>query len=165
MKTIERECKHCCSKFRALQKEVKRGNSKFCSRSCFGAYRKANKTPKNPNVICAYCNQPFYKNESKKKNSKHGIYFCSRKHKDKGQGLEFGISKIHPPHYGDGHGIRNYRSKALKNYPNECNRCGYSAAPSILVVHHKDRNRFNNNLDNLEILCPNCHALKHKLSS
>ena len=29
-----------------------------------------------------------------------------------------------------------------------------------LELHHKDGNHFNNNLDNLEILCPNCHALQ-----
>lgn len=29
-----------------------------------------------------------------------------------------------------------------------------------LELHHKDGNHFNNNLDNLQILCPNCHALQ-----
>jgi hypothetical protein len=28
-----------------------------------------------------------------------------------------------------------------------------------LELHHKDGNNTNNNLDNLELLCPNCHAL------
>ena len=28
-----------------------------------------------------------------------------------------------------------------------------------LELHHKDGNRYNNELDNLEILCPNCHSL------
>ena len=27
-----------------------------------------------------------------------------------------------------------------------------------LELHHKDGNKFNNNLSNLELLCPNCHA-------
>lgn len=28
-----------------------------------------------------------------------------------------------------------------------------------LEVHHKDGNKRNNKLENLEILCPNCHSL------
>jgi 5-methylcytosine-specific restriction endonuclease McrA len=42
-----------------------------------------------------------------------------------------------------------------------CNRCGFDAHPEILTVHHKDRDRSNNLTDNLEVLCPNCHALEH----
>ena len=42
-----------------------------------------------------------------------------------------------------------------------CNRCGYTKHPEILVGHHKDRNRNNNSIVNIEILCPNCHALEH----
>lgn len=42
-----------------------------------------------------------------------------------------------------------------------CTKCGYSERPQILVVHHIDRDRGNNKLDNLEVLCPNCHALEH----
>jgi 5-methylcytosine-specific restriction endonuclease McrA len=42
-----------------------------------------------------------------------------------------------------------------------CVRCGYNTAPHILGVHHKDRNRRNNELSNLEVLCPNCHSLEH----
>ena len=29
-----------------------------------------------------------------------------------------------------------------------------------LELHHKDGNHFNNSLENLQILCPNCHALQ-----
>jgi 5-methylcytosine-specific restriction endonuclease McrA len=31
--------------------------------------------------------------------------------------------------------------------------------PIPLELHHKDGNKFNNSFDNLQILCPNCHAL------
>lgn len=57
-------------------------------------------------------------------------------------------------------GIRNYRKKAWDHYPHKCNRCEVEN-PKVLRVHHKDRNRENNDLDNLEILCLNCHALEH----
>lgn len=42
-----------------------------------------------------------------------------------------------------------------------CERCGFDANPVILGVHHKDRNRKNNEASNLEVLCPNCHSLEH----
>jgi 5-methylcytosine-specific restriction endonuclease McrA len=43
----------------------------------------------------------------------------------------------------------------------ECSRCGFDKFPQILGVHHKDRNRNNNDMSNLEVLCPNCHSLEH----
>ena len=43
-----------------------------------------------------------------------------------------------------------------------CERCGYSKL-EILQVHHKDKNRLNNNLNNLELICPNCHYEEHFL--
>lgn len=52
--------------------------------------------------------------------------------------------------------------KLLKIRGNTCERCGYSKT-KILQVHHKDRNRENNNIDNLELICPNCHYEEHHL--
>ena len=48
---------------------------------------------------------------------------------------------------------------------NCCGRCGYDDHPGILVIHHTDRDRTNNDIGNLEVLCPNCHALEHYLES
>ena len=43
-----------------------------------------------------------------------------------------------------------------------CNRCGISdwlGEKITLELEHKDGNHFNNQRDNLECLCPNCHSL------
>jgi hypothetical protein len=43
----------------------------------------------------------------------------------------------------------------------KCERCGntsWNGQPISLELHHKDGVRDNNELVNLEILCPNCHA-------
>ena len=43
-----------------------------------------------------------------------------------------------------------------------CERCGlteWQGLPIPLELHHEDGNRFNNHLENLKLLCPNCHAL------
>jgi 5-methylcytosine-specific restriction endonuclease McrA len=47
------------------------------------------------------------------------------------------------------------------NRMSECEHCGYDAVPEILVLHHRDRDRSNNALSNLEVLCPNCHSIEH----
>jgi len=44
----------------------------------------------------------------------------------------------------------------------KCNRCGISewiGEKITLELEHKDGNHFNNDQDNLECLCPNCHSL------
>lgn len=44
----------------------------------------------------------------------------------------------------------------------KCNKCGiidsYNTLPIIIQLHHKDGNKHNNLLENLEFLCPNCHS-------
>lgn len=42
-----------------------------------------------------------------------------------------------------------------------CEICGckdWMAKLLVMHLHHIDGNRFNNNLSNLQILCPNCHS-------
>ena len=52
--------------------------------------------------------------------------------------------------------------RLLKVRGEKCERCGYSKV-QILQVHHKDGNRNNNNLENLALICPNCHYEEHYL--
>ena len=45
----------------------------------------------------------------------------------------------------------------------KCELCGVSIWNGVklaLELHHKDCNHFNNSLDNLQILCPNCHSIQ-----
>ena len=44
----------------------------------------------------------------------------------------------------------------------KCEKCGLSEWLGVqipLELHHIDGDTYNNNIENLEILCPNCHAL------
>jgi predicted nucleic acid-binding Zn ribbon protein len=43
-----------------------------------------------------------------------------------------------------------------------CERCGFNKY-GILQVHHKNRNNKENELSNLELICPNCHYEDHYL--
>lgn len=45
----------------------------------------------------------------------------------------------------------------------KCNQSEWMGEPIPLELHHIDNNHTNNNLSNLLLLCPNCHALTHKL--
>lgn len=44
----------------------------------------------------------------------------------------------------------------------KCESCGvgteWNGKPLVLELHHIDGNHFNNSIDNLQILCPNCHS-------
>ena len=50
----------------------------------------------------------------------------------------------------------------------KCECCGLSewmGKPIPLELHHKDFNHHNNNLDNLQILCSNCHMQAHNYNN
>jgi hypothetical protein len=58
--------------------------------------------------------------------------------------------------------LRRVKIKLLKTRGEKCERCDYNKG-AVLQVHHKDRNRTNNGLRNLELICPNCHYEEHYL--
>jgi hypothetical protein len=53
-------------------------------------------------------------------------------------------------------GVPNYRKLAFERYPPICVVCGFGIK-DVLQVAHLDCDPQNCNLDNLAILCPNCH--------
>jgi len=166
MNTVTKVCLNCEKEFEALTKEVSRGYGKYCSKSCssvhIGIMRKEQNSNKNlPNTSCTLCHKAIYVTVKRIKSSKHGVYFCCREHKDLALRKESGINKALPTHY-KANEISEYRLVYLraKNIIC-CELCNYDKIPQILEVHHKDRNRENNNLDNLIALCPNCHMEEH----
>lgn len=149
-------CQTCGDEFLA----PKSRNSKFCSRRCF-----SDGNIDRDEFICPICGVKFDRNKSQVKRSRSGIQFCGRKCKDIGQRIESGIVAIQPPHYKSSSQFgASYRVFAFRHYPHVCNRCGYDKYEDVLEVHHKDRNRSNNSVDNLEILCPTCHCEEHFLN-
>ena len=70
--------------------------------------------------------------------------------------------------------VQSYRRIAFKSYDWKCHVCGFAEDleytkgtkllkfPVILDVHHVDGNRTNNEVSNLIILCPTCHAKIHR---
>lgn len=156
---VNKNCLNCSKIFRAEQRYINRGHAKFCSIKCSSIYSRAHRPKPKPNVKCAFCDKMFYRNATKKKNSRSGIYFCCRQHKDAGQRITSGITEIHPDHYNGG--VSVYRDAAFREYEPECDKCGYGKYKSVMVVHHIDHDRDNNDVANLQILCRNCHMEHH----
>lgn len=168
MSKILKNCLNCNKEFYTEQRYIDRGHGKYCSQRCSSTYYQNSLPKKKPNCICAVCKTAIYKNASEKENSKSGLFFCNRKCKEKGQSLNFGLKEIQPKHYGTAKkdDVYHYRRIAFNAYDKtKCSLCGYSSHPEILVVHHKDKNRMNDSVDNLQVLCPNCHEIVHRMWS
>jgi hypothetical protein len=54
-----------------------------------------------------------------------------------------------------------YREKARAHFGGACERCGEEVDWGDIEVHHVDRDRANDNRDNLENLCHECHRQEH----
>jgi len=55
-------------------------------------------------------------------------------------------------------------------YHNKCEKCGWGEINPItnripLEVHHIDGDCTNNRIENLQLLCPNCHSLTSNFGS
>lgn len=64
----------------------------------------------------------------------------------------------HDSSYKNGFGI--FVKVAFDNYPALCNRC---ESVRNLCVHHRNEDRKDNKISNLEILCKSCHQKHHAI--
>lgn len=101
---------------------------------------------------CDYCSKEFYIKPSRLEN-KTGLHYCSRECKDNAQKIDSGIKEAQLDHYKDGQSV--YRERAINKYGAFCEICNYA---EVLDVHHIDENHSNSEINNLIVLCPNCHA-------
>lgn len=158
-KAEQYSCEVCGEKFLRRLKPSK-GNEKkrFCSQKCAHEFRST-----RVEVECFQCGTKFKRAQSRIIKNKHNCNFCSRKCKDYAQSLSGNCVDIRPSHYGNGE--RSYNERAFRDFPNECCECK-EKRKYMLSVHHKDGDRENPSLENLEIVCYNCHSKRHlKLTS
>lgn len=137
------ECFICEAPIYRRPMEMKRGHV-FCSITCSAKAQRKEKP-------CIVCKKPILAKFHKKT--------CSRSCANKNRaGIKYKIGRPKDKVVSQ----RSLKIRLLQQRGSECERCRY-AKREILHVHHKDRNRNNNELSNLELICPNCHYEDHYL--
>lgn len=137
--TYETICQICNKTFEHIASRCNK--AKYCSQKC---YRKAVSQKGTFKYTCFHCNKIFMSYR------RLGRKYCSRACVNKTN------KKIWKGKYTT---IR--KNMIARGLLNECQKCGYDTEKKILGVHHIDRNRNNNEMNNLMVLCPNCHSLEH----
>jgi 5-methylcytosine-specific restriction endonuclease McrA len=157
------KCKNC--QVNDAVKYSKYSNGDFCSRACARAYStKENRT--NINIAVS----------KSLKGRKVGGVFPSKKLEDNNIIKIIDIDKIkkikenRTKLFNDKIlnaefstlSYERLRKRIILEQNNKCNKCGLSKwldVPLPLELEHIDGNHHNNSRENLEALCPNCHAL------
>ena len=124
--------------------EIERtGGKSYCGQACFGLSCRKEKP-------CVVCNKLILSGLHRTTCSRA----CSNTYR---AGIKY---KIGRPKKDKVEEIRSIKVRLLSIRGKKCERCGYDRF-EILQVHHKDRNTRNNLLENLELVCPNCHFEEH----
>jgi hypothetical protein len=123
--------------------EIKKNNYKvFCSMACYGIHSRKEKP-------CIVCKKMILASLNKKTCSRT----CSNKHR---AGIRYKIGspkdKVKT--------LRILKLRLMEKRGRNCERCNYNKY-RILQVHHKNKNNKDNRIENLEIICPNCHYEEH----
>lgn len=140
-------CLKCEKAFNVKPAAIKRGQGKYCSRTCGSAARSSRGIAK-----CQSCGILFSISLKRLRNTKFGYNFCSKNC--------FGVFYSGENHPLWKNGKNAYLKWMREKRPSMCLRCGISNK-AVLVVHHLDENRENNRQGNLVWLCRNCHFIIH----
>ena len=150
------DCLICRTEFYIKPSHQKKGWGKYCSSSC-----RAKAQLNGKYVFCYICNKQIYRSQKDLRSSNSGKFFCGKSCQTiwRNTILFTGENSANWIH-----GRSVYR-KILER-TNKDKICALCKANDfrVLIVHHKDKNRKNNNIDNLVWLCHNCHYLVHHYS-
>jgi hypothetical protein len=139
------KCLVCSTSIYRRPSEIKQNQGKvFCTMVCYGAFSRKEKP-------CAVCKKPILASFNKKTCSRA----CSNIYR---AGIKYNIGRPKDK-------VRSQQAlkiRLLEERGRVCERCEYDKY-QILEVHHRNRNRQDNNLENLLLICPNCHAEEHLL--
>lgn len=144
---VRRACLSCGTDFSVRRCYAKRGQGKFCSTSCATTHRNLH-------------NNPTKSAEVRKKISANHADVSGKNNP------MFGKKGQDAPGYIDGRRIGEagqrlkdsaWRVVAFRHKERRCELCGSEPAGRRLHVHHIDGDRMNNHLENLIVVCVECH--------
>lgn len=146
------KCKICKKSFYSKPSWIKNGGGKYCSLLC-----KYKSSKKGKNLPCFVCKKVTYHPSGRILKSKSKKYFCGKSCQAVWRNSYF-VGKKHANYIS---GRATYRTILTRNkVPAVCKLCK-STDRRIMAVHHLDKNRNNNKVENLVWLCHNCHHLVH----
>lgn len=145
-------CSVCGKNFYTKPFWIKKGFGKYCSSACqYKGMRKGE------DKACHICGKITYKKKRQLTGSKSNLFFCSRSCQTVWRNQLY----LGEDHANFKTGMHSYRSVLGRNkIPKVCRLCK-TIDLRVLAVHHIDKNRKNNALQNLAWLCHNCHFLVH----
>lgn len=146
------KCRICSVEFYGKPFFLRKGHAKYCSSKCMRIGSKTGKI-----VNCHLCGKETYKTKKALRVSKSKTYFCTKSCQTSWRNSVF-IGSKHANWTG---GKYSYRSVLPRHgVPSICALCKIKDK-RVMAVHHIDKNRKNNKLENLAWLCHNCHHLVH----
>jgi len=146
-------CLICSNELYIRPNKQRIGWGKYCSKDCQNKSQR-----KGREFNCKYCKKKVIRTPSIIAKSKSGYFFCSR---SCSMAWKNSVLKSGNNHYLWAGGSATYRVRLMrKGGKIICSRCGIEDV-RVLDAHHKDSDRQNNVVENLEWLCKNCHFLAH----
>lgn len=140
-------------------------NPKFCNRSCAAKYNNRVSPKRRAEIkLCLECNGKLKTHQEK---------FCGKTceaaHK-RASSLRLWISGEWNGSDVNGQLSKTVRGYLLSEAQYSCSKCGWAipnpvTGKPILTINHIDGNWKNNGVDNLEVLCYNCHTLTENFGS
>ena len=160
-----KNCEQCGKSFSygSYSGTSKTSKDRFCSRSCaVSANNKKRIRPvgSKPSAKCLNCGEQT-------KGWAESTRFCSTKcssryrFKEQREAFLGGDATVASCQ----HGLKRWaRSLLLELANNACSKCGWDRLHPIdnlplVEIDHIDGNHKNNHIDNLQVLCPNCHSM------
>ena len=139
------KCSTCKKDIYKRPSQIKRAGGKaYCSVACYGiSCRKE--------IPCVVCGTLILGGMNKKTCSRG----CANTHR---AGIQYKINRPRDK-------VKSQQAlkvRLLEARGRKCERCNYDKF-EILQVHHMDKDRSNNDLSNLQLICPNCHCEEHYL--
>lgn len=149
-------CLICKASFYVKPSHLQKGWGKYCSIIC-----RSRSQLKGSTFKCHICSKEIYRSPLAIKKSKSRIYFCSKKCQTMWRNKILFTGKNHSNwKNGESAYRRILESTGTKK---KCVLCK-TFDKRVLIVHHIDFNRKNNELTNLAWLCYNCHYLVHNFA-